>query len=482
MTEIILGPIVGGLAPTSANIWARTDGPATLHLWMGEKADLSDGQHTGSSLPLTKETGFAGVVPVADLNPKQSYHYTLTLDSSPPATDKIYPSFTTFPPEGEQRSFSFAFGSCFWPCEEQPGKIFNQLNSLRQSSADLPNRALRFMLLLGDQIYADGSEHNGLGRVACTLDEYHQVYAHTWSQRPFRQLLADLPAFMTLDDHEVDDDWTWSDFNRERAQIPIWNRIRRRWQGLPTATQCLTRERIQAALQAYWEHQGMHARGYINFPQLNDEGRYALTKDDRGSLAYTFNYGAAAFFMLDTRSMRVKKTLNNRAMLGYGQWQALENWLMRVKDKYPVKFIVTSCALLFRMWADLPRDRWTGFPKERQRLLSFLANHEIEGVHLLAGDLHSGHAVRAELKAPGGCGLPLWEFCSSPFEQKKTNWLAPFTYLPLVGSPIKNQKLHFTSTDCNFGIVRVEFDDPESPTVRFELHSIGEEEPQVIET
>lgn len=482
MTKIILGPIVGGLSPTNANIWARTDGPATLHLWLGEKPDLSDGKHTGASLPLSEETGFAGVVLARDLSPEQRYHYALTLSPSSPPTDKDYPSFTTFPPEGQRRSFSFAFGSCFWPCEEQPGQIFNQLDSLRKQRAASSSEAIRFLLLLGDQIYADGSEHNGLGRIACTLEEYRQVYAHTWSQQPFQRLLANLPAYMTLDDHEVDDDWTWSDFNREWAQIPIWNRIQRRWQGLPGEMQCLTRERIRAALQAYWEHQGMHARGYIDFPQMINEGRYALTQDDHGSLAYTFNYGAAAFFVLDTRSMRVKKSRRNRAMLGYGQWQALENWLMRVKDDYPVKFIVTSCALLYRMWADLPCDRWTGFPQERHRLLSFLANHEIEGVHLLAGDLHSGHAVQAKLKAPTDRTLPLWEFCSSPFEQKKTNWIAPIAYFPLLGSPIKNQTLHFTSTNYNFGVVRVDFSSSQTPKVRFELHEIGEENPQIIET
>lgn len=480
MTKIILGPIAGGIAPTSANIWARTGGPATLHLWVGKKPDLSDGQYAGASLPLTEETGFAGIVPVAELSPGQTYHYALKTEQTPPAADQTYPSFTTFPPEGERRSFSFAFGSCFWPCEEKPGQTFNQLDGRRKQWADSSDQALRFLLLLGDQIYADGSEHNGLGHISCTLEDYRQVYEHTWSHEPFRRLLANLPAYMTLDDHEVDDDWTWADFDRNRGQIPIWNRLERRLKGLPAETQTLSLSRVRAALQAYWEHQGMHARGYLNFPRLTSEGRYALTPDDRGSLAYSFNYGGAAFFVLDTRSMRVKKSRRNRSMLGYGQWQALEDWLMGVKDEYPVKFIVSSCALLYRMWADLPRDRWTGFPRERHRLLSFLANRNIEGVYLLTGDLHSGHAVQADLQCPDGCLRPLWEFCSSPFEQK-SNWLAPFAYLPLFGEPLKNQRLHFTCTDYNFGVVRVDFSDPESPRVRFELHRLGQKDPLMIE-
>ncbi len=64
----------------------------------------------------------------------------------------------------------------------------------------------------------------------------------------------------------------------------------------------------------------------------------------------------------------------------------LEEWLRRVKDTYPVKFIVTSCALLYRMILDIPRDRWSGFPREQDRLLRFLGENGIENVYLLAGD------------------------------------------------------------------------------------------------
>ena len=314
---------------------------------------------------------------------------------------------------------------------------------------------MRFILLIGDQIYADDSKHNGIGRVACTLAEYREVYAYTWSRPPFRQLLANLPAYMILDDHEVDDDWHWQDSSRRLADIPWWNQIERWRQGCLPDERHLPIQRVQDALQAYWEHQGMHAPGMELPPQLNQGGQYALDLDDPGSLAYTFTFGAAAFFVLDTRSMRVRGR-SERTMLNDGQWQALKSWLLAVKNTYPVKFLVTSCSMLYPMWHDIPRDRWSGFPEERDRLLHFLAANGIEGVYLLAGDLHSSHAVYAELYGPQGLTLPVWEFCSTPFEQN-TNKLARYTYSALHSGPVKASRRAFCISQCNFGVVRVDF-------------------------
>ncbi len=483
MTQLILGPIIGGLSHESAYLWGRTSNPAVLHAWLGQQPDLSDAHLAATSPPLGEQTGCAGFAALTNLTPKSTYYYALTLNPTPPPTAaQPYPCFTTFPKDGESRSFSFAFGSCFLPNDPHAGLIFEQLDSLRQASTHDPNKALRFIVLLGDQIYADDHQHNQLGRVARSLDDYRAVYAHTWSQPAFHKLLQNLPAFMTLDDHEVDDDWAWTNYDRLQARIPIWDRICRRIQGRPETERQIKLKDIQAALQAYWEHQGMHARDYVDRLHFDEAlGVYPLKHNDQTSLAYTFNYGAAAFFVMDTRTRRIKKSLRDRTMLGEGQWQALESWLRNVKDKYPVKFIVTSCALLFRMWSDLPRDRWTGFPKERHRLLQFLADESIEGVHLLTGDLHSAHAISAELRTPKGNGIPLWEFCSTPFNQSP-NWLAKAAYLPLAGEPLRNQQLHFVCAENNFGVVRVEFRPQTKPKVSFTIHRLDGAPPVSLDT
>ena len=412
---------------------------------------------------MTSETGYAGVAPLQNLTPNTHYHYALTLQESPPDPNQApFPEFTSFPVEQQPTVFSFAFGSCFHPMSENGGAIFQTLETRRQEDD------LRFILLLGDQIYADAYDYNGISKIACTLPEYRDVYTYTWSRPPLRELMANLPAFMILDDHEVDDDWVWVDRQRRAARIPFWDRIIRRLQGRPQSERRLPLHRVQDALQAYWEHQAMHAPHIHSPPQLDWRGQYSLEPDDSGSLAYHFAFGAAAFFVMDARSMRVKSR-RQRTILGAGQWQALENWLLEVKDQYPVKFLVTSSALLFRLWIDVARDRWSGFPHERSRLLNFLAAHNIEGVYLLAGDLHAAHAVRADLRTSGENTIRLWEFCSSPFEQTP-NRLGRYTYWPLRSHPVKEQQRAFVVAQNNFGIVRVNHSPTGRTVVRFEVY------------
>lgn len=472
-TRLLLGPIIGGLSNDRALLWGRAkpvDETATLHAWIGRQPNMSDAELGGQSLPLSPEQGYTGVALLAGLRPEIRYYYALRLSDSPPTPGSgpleggLYPSFRTFPSPGELASFNFAFGSCFRPAAESAGKIFDALEARRKMDD------LRFILLIGDQIYADDYKANSLGKVAETLDEYRAVYKYVWGWPSFRRLLFNLPAFMTLDDHEVDDDWRWLDMERRTAYIPWWDRFSRLLHSRPFSETRLPLERVRNALQAYWEHQGMHAPPLSRPLDLNPAGQYALLASDSGSLAYTFEYGGAAFFVMDTRTMRVKPRWGGeRTMLGEGQWRALQKWLLKVKDAYPLKFLVSSCSLLFCMWADIPRDRWLGFPHERDRLLSFLATHGIEGVYVLSGDLHSAHAIHAGLFGPQGNDLPLWEFCSSPFEQKP-NRLARSTRVKISNRLFKWQDCKFVIDQLNFGVVRVSYDQGGKPQVRFDLY------------
>lgn len=471
---LLLGPIIGGLSHNRVFLWGRANAlvhsPLVLHAWIGKEPDLRDGALAGQSPPLSSENGWAGVVRVSGLTPETRYFYHLSLNADPPLPGKgilnsgFYPSFITFPEPGRPVSFNFAFGSCFRPVEENEGEIFHALETRRVEDD------LRFILLLGDQIYADDYKTNSLGKVAETLQDYRDVYAFVWSRTRFRQLLYNLPAFMTLDDHEVDDDWRWLDVERREAYIPWWDYLFRRLAGRPASEGRLPLKRVQNALQAYWEHQGMHAPPMEQPLQLDSVGRYALPAEDPGSLAYTFEYGAAAFFVMDTRTMRVKpRGWDESTMLGEGQWRELESWFIRVKDVYPLKFLISSGSLLHKSWLDIMKDRWSGFPHERDRLLSILAENGIEGVYVLSGDLHLAYAIRAALYGPGGSSLPLWEFCSSPFEQNPNKW-AGFTRVKIRNGILKNQDCKFVISEPNFGVVRVNFEDALRPEVSFELY------------
>lgn len=458
-TKMILGPLIGGLSHSGVNLWARADSASTLCAWLATQKDLSDAYLAGST-KLTDAAAFAGIVAIKKLKPETTYYFALRLDNKRPAK-KEFKSFKTFPKPGQIRSFRFAFGSCFRPDEKNPGETFRHILDHQKD--------LAFLMMLGDQIYADEWKYNGLGRVAVTRDEYRQVYANTWSDPDLRELLSKVPAFMTLDDHEVDNDWHWENTARDSAIVPWYTRIIRLLGGRPLAERRIPRQRIRDALQAYWEHQGIHAPKML-LPMGRDKttGDFNLTEEDAGSLAYTFYYGAAAFFVMDTRTMRIHNR-QTESMLGEAQWKVLTEWLMDVKDDYPVKFIASSSAFLFEMFGDIANDRWSGFEAERDRLLFFLAEQGIENVFILAGDLHEAHAISAELSGPNGKSIPIWEFCATPFKQA-INWMAKLLIVENSSRALRNSHVHFSIGHINYGIVDVQFDKSGAPRITYTVN------------
>jgi alkaline phosphatase D len=455
MTELILGPIIGGLSDISANLWGRADKAGILRAWLGKKEDLSDARLTGISAPLQVQDGYAGVAPVSGLEPETNYYYDLRLDETSPPIRKDYPKFTTFPVPGKASNFSFVFGSCFRPeNRENGGRIFTSLEVQRADLDKTPAEKLRFGLFIGDQIYSDDWKFNSLGKAAASLQDYRAVYEYTWSRPPFRNLLKNLPAFMTLDDHEVDDDWRWTDQNRSKATLSTWARFTRFLDDRPRSERILNVERVRNALKAYWEHQGMHAPPITIPPAFDEQSKYILESHHPGSLAYSFTYGAAAFFVLDTRTMRVKNR-HEHSMLGNGQWQLLKKWLLNVRDKYPVKFLVSSSSVLDSMLGDFLGDRWSGFRNERDRLMRFIGDNHIENLYILSGDLHCSHSMTAEC-GPQFAPILIHEFCSSPFEQV-CNKYARLLYTSIKTGSVHKPQRQFVVTKPNYGVVQVRF-------------------------
>jgi alkaline phosphatase D len=462
-SQIFLGPIVGGLSHESANLWVRATGPCNVYGWLGSRPDLSDAEFVGESDPPVKEDAFIGMVLVKGLKADTHYHYALTLEGKKPdPANGPYPSFITFPKPGATQPFKFVFGSCFVPFEETSGEIFNAINAQRLSED------LRFIMLLGDQIYADDWRHNSINKVAITTAEYRQVYAYPWS-RPFLQnLLKNLPAFMILDDHEVDNDWHWEDVHKRWAEIPFYEKFLRWLKRRPKDELFLTIHRVRDAMEAYWEHQGIHGPSPIDPLRLDPSGRFVIHESD-GSLAYKFTFGAASFFVMDTRTSRIKSRGYSQIMTER-QWQALKIWLLEDQEKSPLKFLVSSSSILFDMLGDFTRDRWSGFRRDRNRLLNFIAEHDLKNLYILTGDLHEGHAIEIALSTSERKPLTLWEFCASPFEQA-TNKLT-WTNIRTQSSAVKAYRRHFSASEYNYGVVSVDYPENGHPVVGFSLRGL----------
>lgn len=454
--QLVLGPLVGGLSHNSVKLWGCAAKTSTLYAWL----DSGQGAIQVSNTKVNAKTGFSGVVELTDLQPETWYKYALTLTNEQPSAAS-FGRFKTAPAPKKLKNFNFAFGSCFLPYRKEPGLTFQRIERMHGRTS--------FLLMVGDQIYADQWKHNGLiDHIALTKADYDAVYLHGWSNHYMRELLKNVPVFMTLDDHEVDNDWHWKDPSRMEAAIPQYTRFQRGRGGRPPEERNLKLDRTRAALQSYWEHQGMHGPELL-IPETVNNDQVQMEPGHPFSFAYTFNYGGAAFFVMDTRSMRMRQ-YRNVSVLGNEQWLKLKTWLSKVKDEYPIKFVVTSSAFLHFLLGDFALDRWSGYPRERDRLLHYIHENEIEGVHLLTGDLHSGHAISVDIAGKSGKEIPLWEFCASPFEQKPSSLIGLLTLRWMTHRLWKNYKVHFVRAKTNYGVVKVNFDDPNNPKVGFELH------------
>ena len=442
--KIILGPIIGGLSHERVNFWARTNKSATLYAWLATNRNGSNAKLVGKK-QLQASNGFAGMVTVTGLLPAKKYFFAFTLDPKPVPPKSAFRPLRTFPAPGKAKSFRFGFGSCFLPFTDSPGLTFKHIRE------NQPN--LAFLLFLGDQIYADNTKLNGLGRAPVTADEYRNVYRTVWSNPHYRELLANTPAFMILDDHEVDNDWHWNDRAHTEADTSWLTRVLRKLNGRPKEELHLSLARTRAALKVNWEHQAMYAPAKVS---------------PYGPLAYEFEYGSTAFFILDTRTQRFINR-RERQLLGDKQWHMLEAWLKRIKDTHPIKFIASSISVMSDFFGDITNDRWTGFDEERERLFTLIAREEVEGIHFLVGDLHSAHLITANIKTDSGRTIPIWEFCSSPFEQKSSS-LALLMDYPTRSPRLQNQKRHYSVNRFNYGVVDVAFSKGETPVVNFELY------------
>ena len=230
-----VGPIVGHTTTTSTRIWmrgsdevpGRTVGVAALYDAKGTYVAKS-----ACYLRLRREYDRTGVVDFPKLKPDTTYSVrvgSLTLDSTddivnvedeellkklpkPEALcgdleqllpDESLATFTTYQ-DSEDKGLSFIFGSCRYPgllwAAKKADRIFGSIHEKFQSS-----NALRFFLMVGDQIYADKMNRLIPLERADTPSEFHERYVTALSSPNMRALLRTVPTYMILDDHEIED-------------------------------------------------------------------------------------------------------------------------------------------------------------------------------------------------------------------------------------------------------------------------------------
>jgi alkaline phosphatase D len=332
-------------------------------------------------------------------------------------------SFRTFGPRNKAPgALNFILGSCRYPGVlwkiKEADVIFGALRcealglGTRDDAAlGVPTTPAQFVLMVGDQIYADMlNRHVPLG-LADSFEEFQERYHTAFGSRNMRKLLSQMPTYMILDDHEIEDNWTQDRLNNAAS-----------------------RKIFHLSIGAYMSYQWSHG-----------------PRSFQTRLYYEFECNGYPFFVLDTRTQRfvddVRGSLEDNHLLGRptigdeepSQLDRLLRWLVAQQTKRgdAPKFVVTSSVFAPNpitaregregtpeqqvQWKE-ESDSWPAFPATRRAILGTIIKNGVQNVVFLSGDIHCANVASLEFAGSPAAGkLKAFSITSSAFY-----WPFPF--------------------------------------------------------
>ena len=357
-----------------------------MTLW----SKLSDVDRGGNvTLEVAKDRGFDRVVErqkvrsrkrfdhalktrVRGLDPHERYFYRFEADGESSEVGE----FRTLPAPGSKAPIKIGVFSCQ---DYVAGYFTGHAGLLAEDDLDL-------VVCLGDYIYErqyyeaqrdDTTGANGDGEVQ-TLPEYRDKYALYHSDKNLRKLRARFPFAAIWDDHEVEDNYAGDDPGAATLD-PRVEFLKRRRNGY----------------RAYFEH--------MPFSPAGKRG-----KGDRFRIYRSIKLGdTAEILLLDQRQYRDEQPCGDtipptppctdaerndpeRAFLGDEQMGWLKRRLRASKATWK---LVGNQAMI--MAFDVPVtqpinvDQWDGYGADRAEVMAHIAQHEIENVSFLTGDIHT---------------------------------------------------------------------------------------------
>ncbi|MEM7307264.1 MAG: DUF4112 domain-containing protein [Planctomycetota bacterium] len=416
-SEVALGRVDASAG--RARLWLRLPGrgPARLRVWSRGEGGPPDELEVGAELDAS--TDFTGTVELALAADTTAFELAAA-DQRTLARGRVR--------RPDPRRAAIGFFSCHLPFDEEGRVLPAARRALAAACIAFRDARADLVLLLGDQIYADGTRRYsllGAERVRELLGPgperlaersveeirraYHAQY-RLFALPEWRALLAELPCLPILDDHDLVNNWRAT----ERHSSEGWDRIER------------------GARLAYEDYQAARVLG----------------ADARGRASYHFSQelGPAGLFVLDLRSERQP---GSGQLLSAAQRADFERFLDARDDRRALVIgaSVPPLHVSERLNRWIPRslggiheefaDRWSAsaFVGDRDWLLTRLHDEARrrpgQGIFVLSGDIHVASAARADW-SDGTPGLV--QLISSPITHPIPAWQSLASRLSLAAS------------------------------------------------
>ena len=373
MLKPTVGPIMGHTTTNHARIFLRGELQDNALAFAGVRYRRQGEAHwsRGEFVKLTRLRDMADVIALNELASDTEYEYQAGW-FSPMSPVHTVETVQELPLQWPREIYRFrtrssktttprayVVGSCRYlrmtagiaSAPKRGDRIFASIADLTQQ-VDPPVSA---MLMTGDQIYVDD-----LNLVAPDR-EYKEIlnkYRAAFSQPNISRLMSNLPTYMILDDHEIEDNWP---ANKSKGDAYLYKNAIAAYElyqaSHSPAHELLTNGQINRKLERYW---------------------------------YQFTDGDIEWFVTDSRTRR-NLSADDRRILDEEQEQTLLKWLIHSPAR--VKFVVTS--VMF--YPDRKRhgdDAWKAFPEQRLRLLETIRTHRIKNVIFVSGDVHGSLTSR----------------------------------------------------------------------------------------
>ncbi|MFW5739060.1 MAG: alkaline phosphatase D family protein [Myxococcota bacterium] len=214
---------------------------------------------------------------------------------------------------------------------------------------------------LGDISYNDKAAKVG------TPAAYRGEWRKTFEVPGFQEINAATGQYVVWDDHEVVDNSSLYDLEESVTEV---------------------------GKQSFFEHTPME-------------------RLDNGSYWRSYRWGRTAeFFALDCRHERDQESAftDDATYIGEDQMEWLKKGLLESPSFF--KVILNSVPISqYPPLVAFQEDRWQGFERQREEILSFIEEHAIERVVWLTGDFHLGTVNRIEREGPRS---RMWEIMMGP--------------------------------------------------------------------